>query len=481
MKNSIWLIRVEVVLLSRSPAFVGLMLLLLLLMTLAIWNTNYHISYKKTQVDTQKDIVKKNDTQLIAQIDSLNKGLATYEQSYTLPTSGVRLTYNNHRVTCLPFKAFSLIAIGQGDIYSNYKKIVLYFNDSYEMTTQELVSPIEQIFGQLDLAFVWVYLLPLIIILISYNILAAERETGRLPLIASQPIQVSFWILIKTIIRLSSIIVILLLFTAILLSVFGVSPFIHLADFGQLALILILYVAFWFLISTLINLLGYSSGSSLIILTSIWVLFVFLIPSIINQASKELHQIPSRLEVVNHHQMMYNEMESHLDQELVSLHRIHPDWASDDSVTKDMSNSTGWNINYLAKQYIAQLKHQSFAQNYEEKIDLRNHWLNQLRVLSPAMILQSSLSDMAGTSTNYYRSFLKQSQNYSREYRMYVFKRLFTNHAFTSTEIKHLPAFKFDNQQVPNSIPESLWALGIYLLLLSLLIFVLIKKKVQVK
>ena len=481
MKNSSWFIRVELILLLRSWLFVGLMLLLLLLMTLAAWNTNGHINYKKEQIETQKELVRKNDAQLMAQIDSLNKGLATYEESYTLPTSGVRLTYNNHRVTWLPFKAFSLIAMGQGDIYSNYKKIVLYFNDSYEMSTQELISPIEQIFGQLDLAFVWVYLLPLIIILISFNILASEKETGRLPLIASQPIQLSYWVLAKIVIRLFAIIFLLLLFTAILFAVFGVSVFTHFASFGQLAIMLIMYATFWFLVSTFINLLGYSSGNSLIILTSIWVLFVFLIPSMLNQTSKELHRIPSRLEIINHHQSVYNAMENNMDEELAYLFRLHPDWASDDPITKDMSNSTGWNINYLAKQYIAQVKHQPIVQQYEEQVDQRNQWLDQFSILSPAMILQSSLSEMAGTSTNYYRSFLRQSQDYSSEYREYVFKRLFTNHAFTSIEIKNLPIFYFDNQQVTDSVSEGVPAMVAYLMILSLLTFILVKRRIHIK
>ena len=470
MRHTIRLIRSELLILSRDRSFAWAMILLFMLMTVAVWNTHNQVSYKKQQIQVQKELVIDNDAVLIAQIDSLNSGMATYENSYTLPTNGVRLTYNNHRVAWMPLGPFSLLAIGQGDIYSNYKKIILYFDDSYTMTTQELVSPIEQVFGQLDLAFIWVYLLPLIIIVISFNALSAEKESGRLAIIASQPISISFWVFVKIVVRLFSIFLLTLLFTGILLGAFGVYIFTHLAEFGQLSLLLFLYAAFWFLISITINLLGYSSGSSLIILSSIWVLFVFLIPSIVNQAGKELHPIPSRLEVVNHHQSMYNEMESNLEEELQSLYALHPDWASDDPITKDLSNSTGWNINYLAKQYLAQVKHQPVSKGYEKQVDDKNTWLNRYRVLSPAMILQSALVDMAGTSTRYYRSFLRQTQQYASAYRKYVFKRLFTNHAFTSEEIRTLSAFEFDRQQVPDNAMTSISVLFVYLGSLSVLI-----------
>ena len=442
-------------------------------MSVAVWNTHNQVNKKKHQIRVQIELVADNDARLIAQIDSLSAGLATYENSYTLPTSGVRLTYNNHRVAWLPFAPFSLLAIGQGDIYSNYKKIVLYFDESYNMTTRELVSPIEQVFGQLDLAFIWVYLLPLIIIVISFNALSAEKESGRLAIIASQPIKLPSWIFVKNVVRLFSVILLTILFTAILLLVFGVAVFTHVAEFCHLSLLLFLYAAFWFLTSITINLLGHSSGRSLIILCCIWVVFVFLIPSVVNQVGRELHPIPSRLEIVNHHQRVYNEMEDNLEEELNTLFELHPDWASDDPITKDLSNSTGWNINYLAKQYLAQAKHQPVSQDYEKRVDTRNAWLNRYRVFSPAMILQSALTDMAGSSTRYYRSFLKQAQQYAKGYRQFVFKRLFTNHPFTSQDIRNLQTFEFDQEQIPESTVQNMLALMVYLISLSFVILIL--------
>ena len=157
MKSNIkQLFRLELLQLFRDRAFLGLMLLLFALMSIATFNTYRYQSSKKQEIVNQQKIVAEADQQLVAQIDSLNAGLASYENSYTLPTSGVRLTYNNHRITWLPFEPLSIISNGQGDIYSNYKKIVLYFDESYEMSTKELISPLEQLFGLLDLSFIWV-------------------------------------------------------------------------------------------------------------------------------------------------------------------------------------------------------------------------------------------------------------------------------------------------------------------------------------
>ncbi len=469
-------VRLELIQLYRNKAFLGLLFVLLVLMILAAWNTHQYFLIKKTEVTTQLNLVTENDLRLVSEIDSLNNELATYESSYTLPTSGVRLTYNNHRLTWLPFSPFSIIAIGQGDLYSNYKKIVLYFNSSYEMNSEELVSPLEQLFGQLDLAFVWIYLLPLIILLTSFNVLSLERETGRLKLIASQPIMVWRWVLLKLSIRFLSIFVFIIVISTFLLLAFDVDLVDNFNVFLQLLVTLLLYSAFWFLLSFLINLAGFSSGKSLIILASGWVFFVFLLPSTVNLLAKEMNAIPSRLEIINHHQAMYNEMENNLEVELDQLYERHPDWQSDDPVTMDLSNSTGWNINYLAKQYIAQIKHQTVAGDYEHQVESRNNWIEVFRVISPSMIVQSAFSDMAGTSGKHYRSFLKQSQEYAHEYRQFVFKGLFTNHSFTSGEIRNLPIFEFDFRRVPGTFKQDFVIMLAYLMVLLILCFTLSKR-----
>lgn len=451
----------------RNRSFVGLMVLLFGLMTFAAWNSHSYFSAKSEEVAAQRRLVADNDARLITEIDALHLGLDTFESSYTLPTSGIRLTYNNHRITWLPFQPLSLVAIGQADLFSNYRKVVLYNNDSYEMSTEELVSPLEQLFGQLDLSFVWVYLLPLIILLSSFNVLSAEKESGRLSLIASQPVSLSSWLLRRITLRFLVIATVLTSSTTLLLLALGVDLADNLLTLGQLMLLLLLYSGFWFVLSFLTNLTDFSSGKSLIVLTSIWVLLVFLVPSAVNLLAKEVNPIPSRLGIVNHHQAMYNDMEGNLDTEMEILYQRHPDWQSDDPVTKDMSHSTGWNINYLAKQYIAQLKHRPVAEGYERRVANRIDWLETFKVFSPSMVMQSALAEIAGTSTSVYRSYLRQIQEYTESYRQYVFKGIFTNHTFTSEEIRLLPVFQFDRSRVAQRYGLDAAVLLAYLVALS--------------
>ena len=65
----------------------------------------------------------------------------------------------------------------------------------------ELENPQRLLSGRLDLAFVLIYLYPLLILAISYNLLSAEQEQGTLALLLSQPVSLRTVILAKVAVR----------------------------------------------------------------------------------------------------------------------------------------------------------------------------------------------------------------------------------------------------------------------------------------
>jgi hypothetical protein len=126
---------------------------------------------------------------------------------------------------------------------------------------------------------------------------------------------------------------------------------------------------------------------------------------------------------------------------------------------------------------MAQLKHSPTAQAYENKVDSKNSWFGKCRPFSPAMVVNEALTEMAGTSTKYYRSYLRQATEYASAYRQYVFKGIFTNHAFTAAEIKNLPKFHFNTKRVDNTFLNNTYTLAIYIITLLAIGIVLIKRK----
>ena len=80
------------------------------------------------------------------------------------------------------------LAVGQSDLLPYYYDVNIYTNESSFQQNGEVESPLNLMVGRFDLAFVVVYLLPLLVLALSFNVLSEEREQGTLALTLSQPV-----------------------------------------------------------------------------------------------------------------------------------------------------------------------------------------------------------------------------------------------------------------------------------------------------
>ena len=69
------------------------------------------------------------------------------------------------------------------------------------MATTEIENPNRLLAGRFDLAFVIVFLYPLLILTLSYNMLSAEQEQGTLALTLSQPVSLRTLVSGKVLLR----------------------------------------------------------------------------------------------------------------------------------------------------------------------------------------------------------------------------------------------------------------------------------------
>ena len=86
----------------------------------------------------------------------------------------------------LPPAPLSAFSIGQSDLYPYYFKATLQSRTTV-MEADEIENPVNLLSGRFDLAFAVVYLFPLLILALAYNVISAERESGTLTLALAQP------------------------------------------------------------------------------------------------------------------------------------------------------------------------------------------------------------------------------------------------------------------------------------------------------
>ena len=75
----------------------------------------------------------------------------------------------------LPPAPLSALAIGQGDVYPNYIKVTARSLDAL-VSGDQIEHPLAVASGQFDAAFVVLFLYPLLIFAVSYDLTATERD-----------------------------------------------------------------------------------------------------------------------------------------------------------------------------------------------------------------------------------------------------------------------------------------------------------------
>jgi len=88
----------------------------------------------------------------------------------------------------LPPAPLSALAVGQGDVYPNYIKVTARSLDAL-VSGDQIEHPLAVSNGQFDAAFVVLFLYPLLILAVSFDLTATERDRGTLRMVLAQPVR----------------------------------------------------------------------------------------------------------------------------------------------------------------------------------------------------------------------------------------------------------------------------------------------------
>lgn len=197
----------------------------------------------------------------------------------TEPFWAMYYTYDHH------FKSPSAALVynlGQAEQYGFYKRVTFQASPYDSDMTKEIANPERLQTGTLDFAFVLLYLSPLLLLILLYNLKTVEAEQGFLPLIEVQATSKNTWLLRRVAFYVAFVamsIVVLLLYGSLLTPVFATAG----QALGQLLLYSLLYLLLWSIIYFFILRSSTSVLSSTLKMVGVWLLFTFIIPAGVHQ------------------------------------------------------------------------------------------------------------------------------------------------------------------------------------------------------
>lgn len=200
-------------------------------------------------------------------------------------------------VVDLPAAPLAPLAVGVSDLWPASFKVGAGSRDSF-LFVEDIANPALLMAGRFDLAFVLVYLLPLLLLAGNAALYAGELEQGTLALTAAAPVPLARVLLLKLALRGGS--VLLLAIAAAVASLGWLAPpgAASALDLAWLALGTAAYGAFWLGLAWAVNALQRGSAFNTVMLAGAWLLLVVLAPAAIGAWAGLAHPAPARADVV---------------------------------------------------------------------------------------------------------------------------------------------------------------------------------------
>ena len=173
-------------------------------------------------------------------------------------------------------------SIGQSEQYGFQKKITRWASPYDVDLVEEIANPERLQIGALDFTFALLFLSPLLLLVLLYNIKSVETEQGFMPLIEVQYGSKNLWVLSRM-----TFYVLLLLGTILLLTLYGATLTDVWAEdsaaFGQMLLYSSAYLVFWSVLYFLILQRGKSVIGNTLKMIGLYFIFAFIIPATVYQ------------------------------------------------------------------------------------------------------------------------------------------------------------------------------------------------------
>jgi ABC-2 type transport system permease protein len=350
----------------------------------------------------------------------------------------------------LPPAAMASVSIGQAEAYP-YTADVVALGDRTQLFRNvwaDIGNPAARAAGRFDLAFVIVFLLPLVILAASYDLWSRERERGIAAVVLSQPVAVGRLIAVKALARGG---VVLLPAGVILVGAAAWSGAESLAGLGLLSLVILAYGGFWLAVAVLIGCFARRTTEAAIAAGGVWLLIVVMAPSLTLAAVNLAVPPPSQMRLAT-------DVKARLTATAAqqTLHR-----RSATAVRSPPPVIPEQVRDAYADLLATDLDLAPLIESHERAQDARRQVLDKVRLLLPAVAVQDALDRIAGTDADRALAFQHQVHAFWQARRLLHKAYLDRDAPQTLDEYEALPRFRFvETAGVgPRGVPADIAAL----------------------
>jgi|TARA_B110000914_G_scaffold152075_1_gene133370 ABC-2 type transport system permease protein len=412
MKKYIQIIRSEYIHLIRSP-FKTLSLSLFVLAILYSCQNGYAL-FKKHNIEITNIVANNEDSiaKMLDQYEEIENG--TQEKTRRDPTTPYWAIWNTPSYAFKYPSPMMVFSLGQAEQYGYYKKITNWSTTFDSDMAEEIANPERLAIGTLDFNFVFIYLFPILIIILLFNVGGLEKDLNFEKLILLNNITKRKWLFIRFLfyfILINILLLSLMLFYALIADVFQNETL----NFIRLLFTSILYIILWFIIFYFINYYGKNSSDQALKMISIWLLLCIIIPGTIHQISSINYPVNYMTEYIDIDRdksndifkLPTNTLRMQLFDKFPKLEKTF--FANDLDIDKSIINrSLSGLIN---------IENKNIALAIENSNEQKNKFIKSFYPINPVIAFQNQINSL--TNTDYYSYLI-----YRREIQSMIDKKI---------------------------------------------------------
>ncbi len=362
--------------------------------------------------------------------------LDTYEWGPRSPR-GVRSPYAvgmfyGRNVTTEP-TPLSALAVGQADLYPASHRVTAG-NRIAVGSSEALTSPLRLAAGAFDLAFVLLYLLPLLALALGYDLTASERERGTLRLVLAQPVSRRALVAGKLLARGGLLALLVIVATTAGFVLAG-------GDLGRWALwtvVALLYGLFWLGLAAAVDARGRSAASNAVVLAVCWLGLGVLFPAAVTLLASQMHPAPTRATFVAATRTAEADVRQRGTEPVAQFLADHPEMA--DAMDDDVSESFA--VMAIARDALVAEAVGPVVTQFAERRAQQTTFVRTVGALSPTVLAHAAFLDLAGTGDAQQQRALDAVEAYQERWRAHFEPLVFADTPFRAADYPYAPQFE---------------------------------------
>ena len=331
----------------------------------------------------------------------------------------------------------ALVSIGQRDLFPSYSRITIRTRPLL-VQSEELENPLHLLSGRLDLAFVLTFGLPLLMLPLTYDLLAGERERGTWGLVRAQPVALRTVLAAKLAVTGAVLITVAFGAAAGALAWWRVgSPGDDAAGLALLAATIVAHVVFWLGAAAVVNLVARAPAHAAAALVAAWLAAAVIVPAWLTAVVVTWVPVPSRVQLIEGIRAAGNLTPAESSTLLAQYFMAHPD-ASLGHGPHDAGA-----LRSLVLQDEVDRRTAALREAYGRALGARQRLADRLQVLSPVVLVQGALNEIAGASNARFLRYAAQLDTFHTEWRAYFYPRVHRHSRLASSDYDQFPTFSF--------------------------------------